>query len=118
MNTPVVIFDGECEFCIQSLKWIQQNLQVIAHSYQSTDTHLFGLTPQQCSKSVYVIYHDKTYGGADAIALLLKLRGNTRLSTLITLSGGIGRSGYRWIASHRHTWPIRLATVIFKFANR
>ena len=118
MNPITVIFDGECEFCRQSVAWIQRNLAITALPFQTADISTFNLTREQCAKQVYVISGGSTYGGADAIAFLLKHRGNRVQSTLITASGGLGRASYRWIASHRNSLPVRFATKVLTFLNR
>ena len=118
MSQIAVIFDGQCDFCQQSVTWIQHKLPITALPYQSSDLSLFNLTPEQCAKQVYVIADGMTYGGAAAIAFLLKKRGNRIQSGLITASGPIGRASYRWIASHRKSWPVRLATKVLTFLNR
>ncbi len=117
MNHITVIFDGECEFCRQSVSWIQRKLAITALPFQTADLSTFNLTREQCAKQVYVISDGWTYGGADAIAILLKHRGNRVQSTLITASGGIGRAAYRWIASHRNSWPVKLATRLLTYLN-
>jgi predicted DCC family thiol-disulfide oxidoreductase YuxK len=86
--------------------------------FQTSDLSSFNLTREQCAKQVFVISAGSTYGGAAAIAFLLKRRGNRIQSGLITASGGIGRAGYRWIASHRNSWPVKLATKVLTFLNR
>ena len=118
MSHITVIFDGECEFCRQSVTWIQRKLQITALPFQSADLSAFNLTREQCAKQVYVISAGTTYGGAAAIAFLLKHRGNKVQSALISLSGGIGRASYRWIASHRKSWPVKIATKVLTFLNR
>jgi predicted DCC family thiol-disulfide oxidoreductase YuxK len=118
MNHITVVFDGECEFCRQSVAWIQKRLEIFATPFQTAELSTFNLTRELCAKQVYVISDGSTYGGADAIAFLLKQRGNRVQSTLITMSGGLGRAAYRWIASHRNSWPVKLATKVLIFLNR
>jgi predicted DCC family thiol-disulfide oxidoreductase YuxK len=110
MKQITVIFDGQCHFCQQSVTWIARKLTVTALPFHTTDLIPFNLTKEQCAKQVYVISDGVTYGGAAAIAFLLKRRGNRIQSGLITASGPIGRAGYRWIASHRNSWPVKVAT--------
>ena len=118
MSKITVIFDGQCEFCQQSLTWIQRKLAITALPFQTSDLSSFNLTREQCAQQVYVISDNATYGGAAAIAFLLKRRGNRIQSGLITASGAIGRAGYRWIASHRNSWPVKVATKILTKLNR
>jgi predicted DCC family thiol-disulfide oxidoreductase YuxK len=118
MNQITVIYDGQCEFCLQSVNWIQRKLQITALPFQSADLAPFNLTREQCAKQVYVISPSATYGGADAIAFLLNQRGNKVLSAAIKLSGKLGHAGYKWIATHRGSWPIKVATRFLIFLNR
>ena len=118
MNQITVIFDGQCQFCQQSLTWIQRKLEITALPFQTSDLSSFNLTREQCAKQVYVVANGVTYGGAPAIAFLLKRRGNRIQSGLIKASGPIGRAAYRWIASHRNSWPVNLATTVLTFLNR
>ena len=118
MNQITVIFDGQCEFCQQSVTWIQRKLVITALPFQTSDLVPFNLTKEQCAQQVYVVSDGITYGGAAAIALLLKRRGNRIQSGLITASGPMGRTGYRWIASHRNPWPLKLSTRILTHLNR
>jgi predicted DCC family thiol-disulfide oxidoreductase YuxK len=117
MSQITVIFDGQCQFCQQSVTWIQRKLAITALPFQTSDLSSFNLTREQCAHQVYVIADGITYGGAAAIAFLLKRRGNRIQSGLITASGRIGRAGYRWIASHRNSWPVKLATRILTYLN-
>ena len=118
MSQITVIFDGQCEFCQQSVTWIQRKLAIAALPFQTSDLSSFNLTREQCAKQVYVISQGVTYGGAAAIAFLLKRRGNRIQSGLIKASGPIGRAAYRWIASHRNSWLVKLATKVLTFLNR
>jgi predicted DCC family thiol-disulfide oxidoreductase YuxK len=118
MSTITVIFDGECEFCQQSLQWIEHKLVVEAIAFQTADLEPFHLTKEQCAKQVYVISENKVYGGADAIRYLLKKRGNKVGAFVMRATGNVGRAGYRWIASHRNSMLIKLATRILILLNR
>ena len=117
MNQITVIFDGQCHFCQQSVTWIARKLTITALPFQTSDLAPFNLTKEQCAKQVYVISQGNTYGGAAAIAYLMKRRGNRIQSGLITASGPIGRAGYRWIASHRNSIPVKLATSLLQYLN-
>ena len=110
----VVIFDGECRFCQASVNWIQRKVLIEAKAFQETDLSQFGLTVEQASKSVQVIAHGQTRSGANAIAYLLKLRGNKVLSAVITATGPLGRWGYNWVATHRNSRLVAIATKILE----
>jgi predicted DCC family thiol-disulfide oxidoreductase YuxK len=117
MKQITVIFDGQCHFCQQSVTWIARKLTVTALPFQTSDLAPFNLSKEECAKQVYVVSDGVIYGGAAAIAFLLKRRGNRIQSGLITASGPIGRAGYRWIASHRNSIPVKLATRILQYLN-
>lgn len=118
MNQITVIYDGQCEFCLQSVTWIQRNLELTALPFQTANLTPFNLTREQCAKQVYVISEGDTYGGSDAIAYLLKQRGNTVLYLFIKATGPVARIVYKWIATHRSSWPIKVATKLLTFLNR
>ena len=118
MSTITIIFDGDCEFCQQSVQWIQRKLVVEALAFQTADLETFNLTKEQCSKQVYVITDSEVYGGADAIRYLLKKRGNKVSAFLLGATGDIGRAGYRWVASHRDSWVIKVATRVLYLLNK
>ena len=118
MNQITVIYDGQCGFCLQSVTWIQGKLQITALPFQTADLAPFNLTREQCAQQVYVISGSTTYAGADAIAFLLNQRGNKVLSLAIRASGKLGHAGYKWIATHRSSWPIKAATKLLTFLNR
>ena len=114
----VVIYDGLCQFCEQSLIWLQRKLDVKAVAFQEVDLQPFNLTSEQCATQLYVVSESKTYAGADAIRYLLQRRGNKTAALVLGGSGNLGRTGYRWVASHRNTWPIKIATRVLYFLNK
>ena len=118
MSTITVIFDGDCEFCQQSVQWIQRKLVVEALAFQTADLETFSLTKEQCAKQVYVITDSEVYGGADAIRYLLKKRGNRIGAMLLGATGNLGRAAYRWVASHRSSWVIKVATRVLYLLNK
>lgn len=113
-----VIYDGECRFCIAALNWARLKLSFTALPFQSSDLTPFGLTKDECAKEVVVIAEGATYRGATAIAYLLKARGNTTLSLLITASGKLGHFGYRWVATHRNSALIKALTLLLERAAK
>jgi len=118
MNQITVIFDGQCEFCKQSVTWIARKLEITAIPFQTADLSPFNMTREQCAKQVYVISGSHTYGGSGAIAYLLKQRGNTFLYLSIKATGPVARIVYKWIATHRNSWPIKIATKFLTYLNR
>ena len=113
-SSVLVIYDGECDFCKASLGWLQLKNPVKALPFQNAPLHELGLSYEECTKQVVVISHDIKYLGADAIALLLKIRGNKVLSATLSAAGPLGRFGYRWVAVHRNSLVIRLWTRVLQ----
>jgi predicted DCC family thiol-disulfide oxidoreductase YuxK len=116
-NQIIVIYDGECAFCESSIQWIEQKLDVDSKPFQKADLTKFGLTYQECSKSVQVITNSSVLAGAPAIAFLLKKRGNRLLGLFVTASGPLGRFGYKWIAAHRSSLIVSALHRVLKLAN-
>ena len=118
MSEISVIYDGKCELCNNSINWLQKKIEITALDFHRADLSSFGLSLEQCSREVFVISGDRTLSGADAVAYLLKLRGNRVLSFLITLCGPIGRSGYRWVAGNRNSAPVKLLSYLLRVSLR
>jgi predicted DCC family thiol-disulfide oxidoreductase YuxK len=116
-NQIVVIYDGQCQFCQASIDWIEQKLVVDAKAFQDIDLASYGLTFDQCSKSVHVVADGTIFFGAAAIAFLMKKRGNRLLSLLITTSGILGRWGYQWVSNHRNSFVVKVAHRLLNQSN-
>jgi predicted DCC family thiol-disulfide oxidoreductase YuxK len=114
---PIVIYDGECRLCLASIKWLKLSLNCSELSFHTADLAKFGLTHEECEKQVIAIYRSQTYKGAEAVSFLLNARGNKFLSSLIKRSGRLGESGYRWIATHRNSIPIKSFTIFLERAS-
>lgn len=114
MSELVVIFDGKCELCNNSINWLRKKIDFKALDFHSADLSQFGLSVEQCSREVFVIAGAKQLSGAGAVAYLLRVRGNRSLSALITLSGAIGRSSYKWVAGNRNSVPVKLLSRLLK----
>jgi predicted DCC family thiol-disulfide oxidoreductase YuxK len=114
MTEIIVIFDGKCQLCKNSIFWIEKKLRIKALDFHTTDLSKFNLTLEQCAREVFVLADEKTFSGAKAVAFLLRRRGNKVLSSLITLSGPLGRIGYRWVARNRSSAPVKLLSRLLK----
>jgi predicted DCC family thiol-disulfide oxidoreductase YuxK len=108
MPAPIVIYDGECNFCLQSVNWVGKKLDIRSLAFQRADLAKYGLTLNECRQQVFVIDGDKKYGAIDAVIFLLKKRGNKLLSLSLKLLGPLSRWGYFWVASHRSSLIVRL----------
>ena len=114
MSEIIVLTDGECRFCEATMAWVARKLDVKPIAYQTADLSQYGLSYEQCSNAVHVLHTGKTHVGADAIAYLLKHRGNWLLGFIVRASGPLGRFGYKWVAGHRNSWLIRTATKLIE----
>jgi predicted DCC family thiol-disulfide oxidoreductase YuxK len=114
MTEIVVIYDGKCELCRNSVFWIEKKLEIKALDFHATNLSKFNLTFEQCSREVFMLADAKTLSGAKAVAFLLRRRGNRFLSLFITLSGPLGRIGYKWVARNRSSAPVKLLSRLLK----
>ena len=114
MSEVVVIYDGKCELCKNSIYWIEKKIAIKALDFHTADLSKFNLTFEQCSREVFVLADEKVFSGAKAVAFLLRRRGNKFLSLLITLSGPLGRIGYKWVARNRSSGPVKLLSRLLK----
>ena len=105
-----VIYDGQCRLCRASIKWLELKCEITAHSFYEINPEDFELNLEECQRQVITIEGDQIYKGADAIAILLKHRGNTVMAALLKACGPLGRAGYHWVANHRNSIPVRLLT--------
>jgi len=106
----LLIYDGQCDFCVAWLRWLQIKLPITALSFHDAPLFQYGLTIEECSKSVILLTPERKYSGMAAIAVLLQARGNRISALFIRSLGPVGRSGYRWVASHRRSALIRFWT--------
>ena len=114
MSEIIVIYDGKCDLCKNSISWIRKRLTINALDFHATDLSRFNLSAEQCSREVFVISDTERFSGAGAVAYLLKRRGNKVLSALITSSGPFARIGYRWVARNRSSKIVGLLNNILK----
>ena len=114
MSEIFVIYDGQCQLCKNSITWVSKKLVITPLNFHTSELTRFGLSVEQCSREVYVITDQGQFSGAGGVALLLNRRGNKVLSTLITFSGPIARSGYKWVASHRNSLLVKILSRLLR----
>ncbi|NBO16462.1 MAG: DUF393 domain-containing protein [Actinobacteria bacterium] len=114
MSQIVIIYDGQCGFCKQSVNWVGKRLPVTAVAYQTANLDKYGLTYEECEKSVQVIIGDSRYKSAKAVSVLLKLRGNRFLSILVKSSGKVGDYAYYWVARNRSSVIVKILARFLK----
>ena len=118
MSAPILIYDGECNFCLQSVNWVSKKLDIRSIAFQRADLAKYGLTLNECRQQVFVIDGDKKYGAIDAVIFLLKKRGNKLLAKSLQLLGPLSRWGYFWAATHRSALIVRLiGKILFRLSK-
>ena len=95
-----VIYDGKCDFCKSCVDWVKARTEISAIPNQSIEPSEYGITRDDCEKSVVVIT-EKTYFAAKAVAILLKQSGHKFLASALIYSGPVGELGYKYVANHR-----------------
>ena len=118
MSAPIVIYDGECKFCLQCINWVSKKLDISSITFQSADLAKYGLTLAECRQQVFVIDGDKKYGAIDAVIFILTQRRNSLLSNFLKLLGPLGRWGYFWVATHRSSLIVRLLGRILSLLSK
>lgn len=110
----IVIYDGECELCRNSLAWLEKRASVTALAYQTCDLSIYHLTESQCAGAVQLILPDRHFSGAAAVAYLLRHTRWRALGYLVDMSGPCGRHAYRWVATHRASGIVKALNWLLK----
>jgi predicted DCC family thiol-disulfide oxidoreductase YuxK len=108
MQAITVIYDGQCELCKNSVFWLRKKLSIAALDFHTADLSQLGVSFEECTREVIVITEGNRYGGAGAVAFLMKARGNRFIAAVISASGPIGRFVYRWVARNRRSLPVKI----------
>jgi len=114
MSSIIVIYDGECEFCINCISWVKRRLEVVAIPFQSVDLAKYSLTYQQCQKQVVVIEGDKYYFAHKGVIFLLQSSSYRWLAKFLTLLGPIAKFGYFQIANKRNSLIVKLLNKVLR----
>jgi predicted DCC family thiol-disulfide oxidoreductase YuxK len=111
MNTDaLLIYDGDCAFCKQSLKWALEKLPEFCRyvAYQKVDFSVYGLDLADVKSQVWLIEGDRRLGGHRAVSWLFRQQrsiGWRVLGLLIDAFSPISALVYRWVANNRHRLP-------------
>jgi predicted DCC family thiol-disulfide oxidoreductase YuxK len=111
VNTDaLLIYDGDCAFCKQSLKWALENLPEFCRyvAFQKVDFSKFGLKLTDVQSQVWIIAGDKRLGGHRAVSWLFRQQKSLwwrLLGALIDSFSPISALVYRWVAKNRHRLP-------------
>ena len=109
---PLLIFDGDCAFCTTSVNTMKRLLPGMPASapYQWTDLASYALTTKDARSRVWLIVDGHQFGGAAAVAALLRHQPNPGLRALGWLGtvppwSWAAEVGYRFVARFRHRLP-------------
>lgn len=118
MPTPVterpatLIFDGDCGFCTTAVLWLQRTLPRVPATapFQWTDLGEFSLTEEQARSRVWFVTGTRRYGGAAAVAALLRGQPKVGLKLLGWLAtvppwSWAAAAGYSLVARYRYRLP-------------
>jgi predicted DCC family thiol-disulfide oxidoreductase YuxK len=107
-----VIYDGDCAFCSSAARFgkarIAPELDFLA--YQKTDLGNYGLTVNECEKSLQFVSDDQQIcSGARAVAQILISAGCPYLLIgrimNLPIINKLAQLGYDLVARHRHRLP-------------
>ncbi|TFB54528.1 DUF393 domain-containing protein [Cryobacterium sp. TMT1-62] len=109
---PLLIFDGDCAFCTTSVNTMKRLIPGMPASapYQWTDLTSYALTTKDAQSRVWLIVDDHRFGGAAAVAALLRHQPNVLMRVLGWLGtvppwSWAAEVGYRLVARYRHRLP-------------
>ena len=107
-----LIFDGDCGFCTTAVLWLQRRLPRVPATvpFQWSDLTAFGLTEDEARSRVWFVYGDLRFGGAAAVAALLRGQPHPGLRLLGWLAtvppwSWAAEAGYRLVARYRYRLP-------------
>lgn len=109
---PVLVFDGDCGFCTTSVNFMQKRLPSFPSKtqFQWTDLPELGLTAKLASSRVWLVTADGKFGGAAAVAAILRSQPYAGLRFLGWLGtvppwSWAAELAYRLVARYRHKLP-------------
>lgn len=112
-DRPILLYDGECAFCMRSVRWLQKHLPVQPdlQPWQDIDLAALGVAEAEAEHSVqWVEPSGRVSGGATAVARLLASNGGGwaflgRLMLVPPVSW-LAAGVYRLVAKYRRYLPV------------
>jgi len=104
----LLIYDGQCDFCIRSAAWIRARLPAAARvePWQEVALKQFGLSETDVQTSVWWIEGANKFSGAQAIGRsLIASGGSWTLVGRVLIHppvSWLAEPAYRWVAANRH----------------
>ena len=112
LNKPVLIYDGECPFCLKQIERIKRrdteaSFEYVPRQTPGLDERFPRLAEGDFDSGMRLIQPDGIiHVGADAVYhIARRLPGWRRLAWLYRLPGlhGLARLAYGWVAAHRRS---------------
>lgn len=114
MTAPVLVYDGDCGFCVSWLRAAERRVidgaDVLCLPWQAAEVD--GPLRRRAQREVLLLHPDgrRVWGGVDAVAVLLVNSPHPYWRLLGSLlrrpmARGIGAAAYRWVARNRHRLP-------------
>jgi len=110
--STVLIYDGDCGFCTTAVLWLDRVLPAMPPTspYQWTDLPAYDLTVADGQARVWLALEGRLYGGAAAVAALLRHQPSPALRLLGWLGtvppwSWLAEAGYRVVARYRYRLP-------------
>jgi predicted DCC family thiol-disulfide oxidoreductase YuxK len=107
----VVVYDGDCAFCLRSVRWAERKLrrQPRYAAWQDVDLDSLGLTARECHDAVQWVDYRGKEAGARAVGRLLQAQGGLwRLVAwppFLWPFSAVADALYRWVSRNRHRLP-------------
>ena len=108
MKPAILIYDGECRFCIASQKLLQRFVGWRLKTAPMQSANALGLHPdltsERAQSRLHLVVDEKLFGGMEAVAQTLALRpiGKIALLYYIPPIHRVLDVVYDWIARHRY----------------
>ncbi|MCT9928953.1 DUF393 domain-containing protein [Planotetraspora sp. A-T 1434] len=99
MSAPVLVYDGDCGFCMRSLRLLRRTVPEWPESraWQAIDLGAHGLTREQVTRAAWWVEPGRPpVGGAEAFAALLRWQPSGRWRLL---GRGLSTPPVSWIAA-------------------
>ena len=112
LTQPVLVFDGDCGFCTTAVRWLERTLPAMPPTvpYQWADLSVCGLSLDDVQAQVWLVVGGHRYGGARAVAALLRHQPSFGLRFIGWLGNAWPWSvaadvAYRLVARYRYRLP-------------
>ena len=108
MKRAILIYDGECRFCIASQKLLRRfvgwRLQSVPMQRAEVMQLHPELTPEKAQSRLHLVVGDQLFGGMEAVVQTLALRpiGKIALIYYAPVLRRVLDMVYAWIAQHRY----------------